>query len=72
MARTLAWVVALNGALLTDGLVTGLPTTGAALGTELTRTLLRGWGARSAPLREARDLADPLAHLAPEITEDPS
>ncbi len=53
-ARTLAWVVALNGALLTDGLVTGLPTTGAALGTQLTDALLAGWGAASDDLADAR------------------
>jgi AcrR family transcriptional regulator len=53
-ARTLAWVVALNGALLTDGLVTGMPTTGAALGTQLTDALLAGWGAEPADLAAAR------------------
>lgn len=53
-ARTLAWVVALNGALLTDGLVTGMPTTGAALGTQLTDALLAGWGADPAALAAAR------------------
>lgn len=53
-ARTLAWVVALNGALLTDGLVTGLPTTGAMLGTQLTDSLLAGWGADPADLVAAR------------------
>lgn len=53
-ARTLAWVVALNGALLTDGLVTGLPTTGTVLGTQLTDALLAGWGADPADLADAR------------------
>jgi len=53
-ARTLAWVVALNGALLTDGLVTGMPTTGAVLGTQLTDALLAGWGAAPADLVAAR------------------
>jgi len=53
-ARTLAWVVALNGALLTDGLVTGLPTTGALLGSQLTDALLAGWGADPADLAAAR------------------
>lgn len=52
--RTLAWVVALNGALLTDGLVTGMPTTGAILGTQLTDALLAGWGADPAALAAAR------------------
>ena len=56
--RTIAWVVALNGALLADGLTTGLPSTGARLGTELTRTLLRGWGAAPADLAAARTLAE--------------
>lgn len=53
-ARTLAWVVALNGALLTDGLVTGMPTTGAILGAQLTDALLAGWGADPADLAAAR------------------
>jgi AcrR family transcriptional regulator len=45
LVRTLAWLVALNGALLVDGLGVGMPTTGALLGQEITATLLRGWGA---------------------------
>jgi AcrR family transcriptional regulator len=45
LARTFAWVLALNGALLADGLVTGLPTTGALIGSQLTDALLVGWGA---------------------------
>jgi AcrR family transcriptional regulator len=57
VARTLAWVVALNGALLTDGLITGMPTTGAALGTQLTDSLLVGWGAAPEQLRAARTLS---------------
>ena len=57
LARTLAWVVALNGALLTDGLVTGLPTTGSALGTHLSDALLAGWGARPESLASARALS---------------
>ena len=57
IARTLAWVVALNGALLTESLTTGLPTTPAALGHQLTSGLLRGWGARPEPLASARQLA---------------
>lgn len=56
-ARTLAWVVALNGALLTENLVTGLPTTGADLGSQLTDALLVGWGARPDRLTAARLLA---------------
>lgn len=56
-ARTLAWVVAMNGALLTDHLVIGLPTTGAGLGAHLTDALLVGWGARPARLSAARHLA---------------
>jgi len=54
LARTLAWVVALNGALLTDGLVTGLPLRGRLLGEQLTDTLLLGWGAGATALAEAR------------------
>jgi AcrR family transcriptional regulator len=75
-ARTLAWVVALNGALLTDGLVTGLPTTGTVLGTQLTDALLAGWGADPADLAAARSRSadwrvigtpgDPADHLEPE------
>lgn len=57
LTRTFAWIVALNGALLTDTLVTGLPTTGVSLGGELTRTLLLGWGADPALLTTARELA---------------
>ncbi|HEY4376861.1 MAG TPA: TetR family transcriptional regulator [Acidimicrobiales bacterium] len=57
VARTFAWVVALNGALLADGLTTGLPVTGAMLGAALTDALLRGWGAPPAALDAARTLA---------------
>jgi AcrR family transcriptional regulator len=56
IVRTLSWVVAMNGALLTDALVTGLPTTGRALGDHLTDTLLLGWGAPPDALAEARVL----------------
>lgn len=66
LVRTLAWVVALNGALLTDGLTTGLPATGAAIGRELTASLLVGWGADPAHLTTARDLAHGWASRAPE------
>jgi AcrR family transcriptional regulator len=55
--RTLAWVTALNGALLVDGLDTGVPTTGAVLGAEITRALLRGWGADPVHLDDARTLS---------------
>jgi AcrR family transcriptional regulator len=65
LVRTFAWVVAMNGALMVDGLTTGLPSTGRALGEELTGSLLRGWGARSRDLRAARTLADELSLLAP-------
>ena len=54
LVRTLSWVVALNGALLADGLVTGLPTTGVALGDQITDALLVGWGADPGALGEAR------------------
>lgn len=57
LVRTLAWVVALNGALLVDDLTTGLPTTGRHLGRSLTGALLRGWGATDADLAAASDLA---------------
>ncbi|MCC5951770.1 MAG: TetR/AcrR family transcriptional regulator [Acidimicrobiia bacterium] len=57
VGRTLAWVVALNGALLTDGLATGLPTTGRHLGEQLTGALLRGWGADPASVHHARELS---------------
>lgn len=62
--RTIAWVVALNGALLADRLTTGLPTTGASLGGEITAALLRGWGADPAELAAARalPLPAPTAH----------
>jgi AcrR family transcriptional regulator len=52
--RTLAWIVSLNGALLTDRLSTGLPSTGASLGSEITGALLRGWGADQATTAAAR------------------
>lgn len=45
LVRTLAWIVALNGALLVDEIATGLPTTGFCLGEEITDSRLRGWGA---------------------------
>jgi len=60
--RTFAWVVALNGALMADGLTTGLPTTGAALGAELTAALLVGWGAQVELAAEARTLAARIEH----------
>ena len=55
--RTVAWVSALNGVLLADGLTTGLPTSGAELGDELTGALLRGWGADPQRLAAARTLS---------------
>jgi AcrR family transcriptional regulator len=55
--RTLAWIVSLNGALLTDRLRTGLPSTGSSLGSEITGALLRGWGADRSVATEARSLA---------------
>jgi AcrR family transcriptional regulator len=57
MARTLAWLVALNGALLVDGLATGVPVTGADLGEQLTQSLLLGWGADPDLLTTARDVS---------------
>jgi AcrR family transcriptional regulator len=61
LLRTLAWIVALNGALLTERLTTGLPTTETALGRELTTALLLGWGADPAALATARTLASDWA-----------
>ena len=55
--RTFAWIVALNGALMADGLTTGLPTTGEALGVVVTDALLRGWGAPPSDLFAGRQLA---------------
>jgi AcrR family transcriptional regulator len=57
LMRTFAWVVGMNGALLVDGLSTGLPSTGHALGVELTAALLRGWGAAPDLSGEAAELA---------------
>jgi AcrR family transcriptional regulator len=54
--RTIAWVAALNGVLLGDALVVGMPTTGAQLGADLTDAVLRGWGADPASLAAARSL----------------
>jgi len=59
--RTFAWIVAMNGALMVDGLATGLPSTGHALGQELTSSLLSGWGASAEALADARELADEFA-----------
>ncbi|MBS1836109.1 MAG: TetR family transcriptional regulator [Actinobacteria bacterium] len=58
LVRTISWVVALNGALLTDGLVVGLPMTGALLGREITAALLVGWGADPQELAAARAVAE--------------
>jgi len=60
LVRTLAWVSALNGALLVDGIVAGLPTTGAVLGAEITRSFLLGWGADPTVLAEASAVAADL------------
>ena len=70
LLRTFAWVAALNGALMIDGLTTGAPSTGAALGSELTATLLRGWGAEPVRSRAARERAAALdgAHDPGEVT----
>lgn len=57
LIRTFVWIVALNGALMADGLTTGLPTTGTALGRVLTDSLLLGWGADPAALAAAHELA---------------
>ena len=59
--RTIAWVVALNGALLADDLPTGVPSTGTTLGAELTQALLVGWGADPAALAAARAIASSFA-----------
>lgn len=58
LVRTLSWVVALNGALLADRLTTGMPTTGTALGEQITAALLAGWGAPAELQEPARALAD--------------
>ncbi len=60
MLRTFAWVLGLNGALMADGLSTGLPTTGSALGDVLTQALLQGWGASLEELSAAREVAETL------------
>lgn len=58
LLRTFVWVTALNGGLQVDDLGIGVPTTGATLGHELTRSLLRGWGARPDALAAARAASD--------------
>ena len=58
LLRTLSWIVALNGALLTDRLTTGLPTPGTAIGQEITTALLTGWGADTRRLGSGRALAE--------------
>jgi AcrR family transcriptional regulator len=70
LVRTLAWVAALNGALLLDDLTTGLPTTGRHLGRGLTDALLRGWGAPVDDLAAAADLLPLLP--APGTAERPA
>jgi AcrR family transcriptional regulator len=70
LARTLAWVVALNGALQIDGLVTGLPTTGVALGGQITEALLVGWGADPRDLARARVAAGPLIDRSAELAQE--
>lgn len=60
LTRTLAWVVALNGALLVDELSTGIPSTGAQLGSTITHALLRGWGADPTAVDAARAAAEQL------------
>jgi AcrR family transcriptional regulator len=72
LVRTFSWIVALNGALLVDGLTTGLPATGATLGTEITHSLLRGWGADAATLTDARLLSQPWAGTVPATPESRS
>lgn len=64
LMRTLAWVVALNGALMVDGLSTGLPSTGAQLGAQLTESLLAGWGA-------PRELLAAAEHTAAALVSPP-
>ncbi len=59
--RTLAWVVAMNGALLVDGLATGIASTGRDLGREITGAFLRGWGAPPDIVVKASALASTLA-----------
>jgi AcrR family transcriptional regulator len=61
LLRTFSWVVALNGALLTDSIATGLPTTGVRLGEEITDALLRGWGADPDRLIAVRTFARSLS-----------
>lgn len=58
LLRTFVWVTALNGGLQVDDLGIGVPTTGATLGHELTRALLRGWGADPDALAAARAATD--------------
>lgn len=58
LTRTLAWVVALNGALLVDDLAIGVPVLGAELAGEVTRSLLVGWGASPDEVEPARTLAE--------------
>jgi hypothetical protein len=49
---------------MADGLTTGLPTTGTALGRVLTDTLLRGWGADATDLDDAHRVAHDLTRPA--------
>lgn len=65
LVRTIAWVAALNGALLLDDLTTGLPTTGVHVGDVITSSLLAGWGADAGRLTAAADLAARLPQPRP-------
>lgn len=69
--RTFAWIVAMNGALMVDSLSTGLPSTGGALGAELTSSLLLGWGADPEQLTRATEVAAELRRSADGRTRDP-
>lgn len=58
MARTLAWVAALNGVLLLDRLGPIVPLPGLDLGCDLTDSILRGWGAPAALLADAHSTSN--------------
>lgn len=54
MVRTLTWIAAMNGTLLTDRVRTGLAVPSRVIGESLVSALLVGWGARPEQNEDAR------------------
>jgi hypothetical protein len=54
LVRTLTWIAAMNGTLLTDRVRTGLSVSSRVIGEALVAALLVGWGARPEVSEDAR------------------